>query len=156
MRARRGQTTAISSGRCNRHTPRRRTGGPTAGAWVVGSSSRVNRRGRAHCRDRAAFSADALAEQTGLGAGFVGLIFGGIATSLPELSTTVSAVRLMQYVRRAVGRRLGRHYLVGLAARSRRSVWRMDIDPVTVLVMSAMGLVILYHLRYRALWPRLV
>jgi cation:H+ antiporter len=44
-----------------------------------------------------AFSADALAEQTGLGAGFVGLLFGGIATSLPELSTTVSAVRLKQY-----------------------------------------------------------
>ena len=44
-----------------------------------------------------AFSADALAVQTGLGAGFIGLIFGGIATSLPELSTTVSAVRLKQY-----------------------------------------------------------
>lgn len=44
-----------------------------------------------------AFSADALAEQTGLGAGLVGLIFGGVATSLPELSTTVSAVRLKQY-----------------------------------------------------------
>jgi cation:H+ antiporter len=44
-----------------------------------------------------ALSADALAVQTGLGAGFIGLIFGGIATSLPELSTTISAVRLKQY-----------------------------------------------------------
>lgn len=44
-----------------------------------------------------AVSADALAEQTGLGASFVGLLFGGIATSLPELRTTISAVRLKRY-----------------------------------------------------------
>jgi cation:H+ antiporter len=39
-----------------------------------------------------AFSADALTEQTALGASFIGLIFGGVATSLPELSTSISAV----------------------------------------------------------------
>jgi cation:H+ antiporter len=44
-----------------------------------------------------ALSGDALAEQTGLGSGFVGLILGGAATSLPELSTTISSVRLKQY-----------------------------------------------------------
>lgn len=42
-------------------------------------------------------SGEALAEQTGLGASFVGMVLGGISTSLPEVSTTVSAVRLQQY-----------------------------------------------------------
>jgi cation:H+ antiporter len=40
-----------------------------------------------------AFSADALTEQTGLAASFIGLIFGGVATSLPELSVNISVVR---------------------------------------------------------------
>jgi cation:H+ antiporter len=133
-----------------------------------------------------AFSADALAEQTGLGAGFVGLLFGGIATSLPELSTTVSAVRLKQYemtfadafgtnlsslallfmadiiyVGEPLLSQVGRFstfavllgcaltaiYLAGLVARPRRGLWRMGIDSVTVLVVSIMGFVVLYHLK---------
>lgn len=40
---------------------------------------------------------DALSTQTGLGGGLVGLILGGIATSLPELSTMLEAVRQRQY-----------------------------------------------------------
>lgn len=40
---------------------------------------------------------DALAEQTGLGASFVGMLLGGVATSLPEVTTTIAAVRLAQY-----------------------------------------------------------
>lgn len=44
-----------------------------------------------------ASTADALAGQTGLGAKFIGMVLGGISTSLPELSTTLSAVRLRQY-----------------------------------------------------------
>ena len=44
-----------------------------------------------------AFSAHALAAQTGLGSGLIGLLFGGVATSLPELSATISSVRLKQY-----------------------------------------------------------
>lgn len=36
-------------------------------------------------------SADAIAERTGLGKAFVGVIFLGVATSLPELATTASA-----------------------------------------------------------------
>jgi cation:H+ antiporter len=40
---------------------------------------------------------EALAQQTGLGASFIGMLLGGVATSLPEVSTTVSAVRLGQY-----------------------------------------------------------
>jgi cation:H+ antiporter len=37
---------------------------------------------------------DALAEQTGLGASFVGVVLVAASTSLPELSTTLAAVRL--------------------------------------------------------------
>lgn len=44
-----------------------------------------------------AFSADALADQTGLGAGLIGFLLGGIATSLPELSTMIASVRLKRY-----------------------------------------------------------
>ena len=39
---------------------------------------------------------DVLAVQTGLGASFVGVLFVAVATSLPEASTTISAVRLGQ------------------------------------------------------------
>jgi cation:H+ antiporter len=44
-----------------------------------------------------ASTGDALAEQTGLGASFVGMLLGGLATSLPEVTTTIAAVRLAQY-----------------------------------------------------------
>lgn len=39
----------------------------------------------------------AVADQTGLGAGFVGMLIGGIVTSLPEATTFYGAVRLRQY-----------------------------------------------------------
>lgn len=41
-------------------------------------------------------SADALAVQTGLGASLVGAVLLALATSLPELSTTISAIRIGQ------------------------------------------------------------
>jgi cation:H+ antiporter len=44
-----------------------------------------------------AFTADAITELTGLSAGLAGLLLGGISTSLPELSTTITAARLKQY-----------------------------------------------------------
>ena len=44
-----------------------------------------------------AFTADAITELTGLTAGLAGLLLGGLSTSLPELSTTVTAARLKQY-----------------------------------------------------------
>ncbi|MCL4767620.1 MAG: sodium:calcium antiporter [Hyphomicrobiaceae bacterium] len=44
-----------------------------------------------------AFGAQLIAQETGLAAGFVGLMLGGISTSLPELSTTISAARLKQF-----------------------------------------------------------
>lgn len=40
---------------------------------------------------------NAIADQTGLGAGFVGMLIGGIATSLPEATTFYGAVRIRQY-----------------------------------------------------------
>lgn len=40
---------------------------------------------------------DALAEQTGLGTGFFGMVFLGFATSLPEVITVIAAVRLGRY-----------------------------------------------------------
>lgn len=40
---------------------------------------------------------DAIAVQTGLGQSFVGAVLLGFATSLPEISTVVSAMRLRQY-----------------------------------------------------------
>ncbi|TCU69279.1 cation:H+ antiporter [Bradyrhizobium sp. R2.2-H] len=42
-------------------------------------------------------SGDAVAKLTGLGSGIVGLVLIGFATSLPELSSIVSAVRLRRY-----------------------------------------------------------
>jgi cation:H+ antiporter len=42
-------------------------------------------------------TADAIAEQTGLGASFVGAVLVAISTSLPEISTVLSAARLGLY-----------------------------------------------------------
>lgn len=42
-------------------------------------------------------TADAIASQTGLGQSFVGAVLLGLSTSLPEISTVVSAMRLHQY-----------------------------------------------------------
>jgi cation:H+ antiporter len=44
-----------------------------------------------------ALSGEGLAEQTGLGQGFVGAVLVALATSLPELSTTWSAIRFGAY-----------------------------------------------------------
>jgi cation:H+ antiporter len=49
---------------------------------------------------------DAIADQTGLGESFVGLLLVGISTSLPELSTILAAVRIKRY-EMAVGDILG-------------------------------------------------
>lgn len=51
-------------------------------------------------------SADALAEQTGLGSGLTGLVLLGLATSLPEVSTITEAVRLRRF-ELAIGEVLG-------------------------------------------------
>jgi cation:H+ antiporter len=42
-------------------------------------------------------SADAIAQKTGIGSSFMGFFFVGLTTSLPELSTTISAAKLKRY-----------------------------------------------------------
>ena len=42
-------------------------------------------------------SADIIAQETGMGSSFMGMFFLAIATSLPELSTSISAMRIRQY-----------------------------------------------------------
>lgn len=42
-------------------------------------------------------SADIIAEKSGMGSSFMGFFFVGLTTSLPELSTTISAARLKRY-----------------------------------------------------------
>jgi len=42
-------------------------------------------------------SGESLAQQTGLGTGFFGMVFLGFSTSLPEVSTVLSAMRLRRY-----------------------------------------------------------
>jgi cation:H+ antiporter len=44
-----------------------------------------------------ASTGDAIAQQTGIAESFVGMVLGGISTSLPELSTTLAAVKIRQY-----------------------------------------------------------
>lgn len=44
-----------------------------------------------------ATSADVIAQKTGIGSSFMGFFFVGLTTSLPELSTTISAVKLKRY-----------------------------------------------------------
>lgn len=42
-------------------------------------------------------SADVIAKKTGIGSSFMGFFFVGLTTSLPELSTTISAAKLKRY-----------------------------------------------------------
>ena len=51
-----------------------------------------------------------IAEETGLGAGFVGFMLIGIATSMPELSTVVTALRLRRH-EMAFGQVLGTNFV---------------------------------------------
>jgi cation:H+ antiporter len=131
-------------------------------------------------------SATALAHGTGLGTGFVGSTLLAIATSLPELTTTIAAVRLKAYgmafgnvfgsnaVAAALvfvvdvvhpgapvlrdadrGAQLGAVagigltviYLVGLLTRQRRTVARMGLDSLLVLLAYGATLFGYYALR---------
>jgi len=129
---------------------------------------------------------EALAEQTGLGASFVGAVLLGFSTSLPELSTVLAAVRLRRYEMALAGVlgtnifnvviivlvdalhpgqpvliEAGRFaafsallasvltalYLIGMIERRDRTVLRMGIDSLAVLVCYGAGVVVLYQLR---------
>lgn len=129
---------------------------------------------------------EAIAEKTGLGSSFVGAVLVAIATSLPEVSTVLSAVRLGLYTM-AISDILGTNlfdvallfvvdavatgepvlnrvgdfsifaamlgivattlFVAGVAERRDRTVLRMGIDSVGVLIAYLGGLVILYTLR---------
>jgi cation:H+ antiporter len=129
---------------------------------------------------------EAVAVQTGLGSSFVGAILVAAATSLPEVSTVLSAVRLREYqmaissifgtnlfdivlvfladaiyagppVLNEVGRfsvfasllgvAVTTAYVAGLVERLNRTVWRMGVDSLAVLVLYVGGVVVLYSLR---------
>jgi cation:H+ antiporter len=53
---------------------------------------------------------DALAEQTGIGQGMVGFALIGLATSMPELSSVIAALRLKRY-EMAFGQVLGTNFI---------------------------------------------
>jgi cation:H+ antiporter len=128
----------------------------------------------------------AIAEQTGIGASFVGFVLIAVTTSLPEFSSALSAARLGLFTM-AISDILGTNlinvglifvvdavaagepvlntagrfaafgavlsiavtalYVIGLAERRDRTVWRFGIDSIAVLFVYGIGLVILYGLR---------
>lgn len=128
---------------------------------------------------------DALAEQTGLGTGMVGFALIGLSTSLPELSSIISAIRIRRH-EMAIGEILGTNfvnvslillvdaayaggpvinelgpfetisallgavlvgvYLIGLLERRDLVVLRMGYDSLSVIVLFAAGLALLYSL----------
>ena len=129
---------------------------------------------------------EALAAATGLGASFFGAVVLAIATSLPEISTVVSAARLGRYemaisdifgtnlidvaliavvdavyagppVLAGAGRFSGFAaligiavtvlYVIGLVERRDRTVARMGIDSLAVLLVYVGGVAVLYQLR---------
>lgn len=131
-------------------------------------------------------TAEVLADRTGLGTRFVGVSMVAVATSLPEVSSVISAVRLGRYamaagdifgtnlantalvllvdgvasgppvlgrlgpfsvLAAALGIVLTTLYLVGFIERGNRTVWRMGIDSVAVLVSYGVGLFFLFQLR---------
>ena len=131
-------------------------------------------------------SGDALSEQTGLGASFVGVALVAGSTSLPEISTTIGAVRRGNH-EMAVSSILGTNclelalffvadllyrdgpilaatdrsalfaatlgmvvtciFLIGLLERRDRTVLRMGVDSLAVLIAYTSGLFGLYALR---------
>lgn len=129
---------------------------------------------------------DAIALKTGLGQSFVGAILIAFSTSLPEISSVVSAMRLKRYemaisdifgtnlfnvglifvvdvaypgnaalnevgkfslVASLLGITLTSLYLIGLIERRDRTVARMGIDSLAVLVCYGGGVYLLYQLR---------
>jgi cation:H+ antiporter len=146
----------------------------TAGAAILVAGFLLSRTG------------EAIAEKTGLGSSFVGAVFVAISTSLPEVSTVLSAVRLRRYLMAVsdifgtnlfdvglvflvdatygggpVLNEVGRFssfaalvgivvttlYIVGLIERRNRTILRMGVDSLIVLVAYLGGLILLYQLR---------
>jgi cation:H+ antiporter len=128
---------------------------------------------------------DALSQQTGLGGSFMGFVLLAFATSLPELSTSVTASRAGLYTL-AISDILGTNlinvglifiidlvgtgepilnqtgvfsflefswvlrsplFVIGMAERRDKTVLRMGLDSVAVVVCHFAGLIVLYFLR---------
>lgn len=149
--------------------------------WCAGSAAAILAAGW-----MLTLSGEALAEQTGLGASFVGVALVAASTSLPELSTALAAVRQGNY-EMAVSNILGTNclemalfliadvayrdgpilaeadasamlaaamglivtclLLLGLLERRDRTIGRMGLDSIAVLITYVVGLAGLYHLR---------
>lgn len=128
----------------------------------------------------------AIAEQTGIGSSFVGFVLIAISTSLPELSSALSAARIGRFTM-AISDILGTNlinvglvfvidlvasgepvlgqadsfsifgvllsivvttlFIAGMAERRDRTIWRMGLDSIAVLILYSGGVAILYSLR---------
>lgn len=169
-------TNAGRSGSPARQSQRRRAGGRRLWFAFVALAALVTLGGWA-----TASSADALAERTGVSSGFIGVTLLAVATSLPEISTTVAAARegnldlaisnimgsngfdisllaLVAFlagdalrissvatIMAGLGVALTAVYLLGVLERSDRSIGRLGLDSVTVvlLYLSTIGVVFL-------------
>jgi cation:H+ antiporter len=97
-----------------------------------------------HCADR-------IAEQTGLGQAFTGMLLLAAATSLPELATTITAVAVLNNPTLAVHNLLGgvamQTALIAVAdfAKPKRGALTF-FSPSFVLLVEAVGLLMMLHL----------
>ncbi|AHM62470.1 sodium/calcium exchanger membrane protein [Flammeovirgaceae bacterium 311] len=131
-------------------------------------------------------SADVIAQETGIGSSFMGYFFVGLTTSLPELSTTISAAKLKRY-RMAFSNIFGTNllnvglvlladllhtegpalnevgnfaaagavfgilltsiYQIGLTIKFKKTVFRLGIDSIFVVLFYIIGTIILFNMR---------
>ncbi|MEQ9637783.1 MAG: sodium:calcium antiporter [Devosia marina] len=150
-------------------------------AWTVGLALVILVAGYLLSR-----TGDALSQQTGLGGSAVGFVLLAFATSLPELSTSITAAKTGLYTL-AVSDILGTNliniglifvvdavaqgepvlsqagtfdtfgallgiavttlFVIGMAERRDKTVFRMGLDSLAVLLCYAAGLVVLFFLR---------
>ncbi|GHA38710.1 hypothetical protein GCM10007989_38070 [Devosia pacifica] len=150
-------------------------------AWTVGLALVILVAGYLLSR-----TGDALSQQTGLGGSAVGFVLLAFATSLPELSTSITAAKAGLYTL-AVSDILGTNliniglifvvdavaqgepvlsqagtfgafgallgiavttlFVIGMAERRDKTVFRMGLDSLAVLICYAVGLVVLFFLR---------
>lgn len=131
-------------------------------------------------------TAEVIADQTQLGSSFMGAIFVAISTSLPEVSTVLSAVRLglftmaisdilgtnlfdvallfiidissadspvldkvdqFSVVAALLGMLVTALFMVGLSERRDKTVFRLGIDSISVLIVYIGGVALLYSLK---------
>ncbi|MBT3363990.1 MAG: sodium:calcium antiporter [Chloroflexi bacterium] len=90
---------------------------------------------------------DTIADKTGLGKTFVGLVFLAVATSIPEMATSISAVRIVDSVDLALGDAFGSNLFNLLilalmdALYTRGSIWAHASNGQTLLAVFSMATV---------------